>query len=214
MDKAFRDDLRRHRQSGMAYYALMDFDQSLILPTDTDLRACRRPSAEALYGNAVYKPWDVSRGEPSYNPFAFDVCMLGNLFCMHLSVSQLLRRLPHLTGSYLHIQDVVPVVPACAALFDKMTTHVVSQRFTAEEALRFLGDVTATLDQAELQTPVKLEVSEDFGCYWDKLSSEQRNKWEHLRTPKESWTGYMLDFMTRYQVTYEILSFIRRVFDV
>ena len=67
----------------------MDFDQSIILPVDTDLRTCVRPSHEADYGNATYKPWNGDFGEPFYNPFAFDVGMMGNMFRMYFNVRQL-----------------------------------------------------------------------------------------------------------------------------
>lgn len=88
LSEGFLDDLRRHRKGGNVYYALMDYDQSKILPADTDIRTCRRPSGEALYGHNLYKPWDTAHGEPTYNPFAFDVGMLGNLFRVHFIVSQ------------------------------------------------------------------------------------------------------------------------------
>lgn len=88
LSEAFQDDLRRHRKGANVHYALMDYDQSVILPADTDIRTCRRPSAESLYGHDVYKPLDAALGEPTYNPFAFDVGMLGNIFRVHLIVSQ------------------------------------------------------------------------------------------------------------------------------
>lgn len=67
----------------------MDFDQSIILPEDTDLRTCLRPADETRYGDGTYKPWNGDFGEPSYNPFAFDVGMLGNIFRMHFNVGPL-----------------------------------------------------------------------------------------------------------------------------
>ena len=65
----------------------MDYDQSIQLPPEVSLRDCRRPSDEACSGWDLYKPDDVCNGQAEYNPFAFDVGMLGNLFRVHLSVS-------------------------------------------------------------------------------------------------------------------------------
>ena len=64
----------------------MDFNQSFQLPADTSLRSCRRPFEEARFGALVYKPDDAAWGAAYYNPFAFDVAMLGNLFRFHFSV--------------------------------------------------------------------------------------------------------------------------------
>lgn len=80
-------DIRVHRKSGRLCYAFMDFNQSIILPADTCIRTCRRPAQEAWHGFGGYKPWDISLGEPTYNPFAHDVGMLGNLFRTYLMVS-------------------------------------------------------------------------------------------------------------------------------
>ena len=80
------EELKRLRKENRICYALMDFDQSIILPNHTDLRKCLRPSHEADHGEGVYKPWDGDFGEPHYNPFAFDVGMMGNIFRMHLNV--------------------------------------------------------------------------------------------------------------------------------
>lgn len=85
-DDSFGDDLRRHRKSNNIYYALMDYDQSIMLPEDTDIRTCVRPSSEARHGDGTYKLWNGGFGEPTYNPFAFDVGMLGNVFRAHLCV--------------------------------------------------------------------------------------------------------------------------------
>lgn len=84
----FDDDLRKHRKDGNIYYTIMDYDQSIILPPDTDLRTCTRPINESGHGSDVYKAWNGSFAAPTYNPFAYDVGMLGNLFRRHLRVRQ------------------------------------------------------------------------------------------------------------------------------
>lgn len=85
--KAQRQDLRQHRRSDNVYYAIMDFDQSIMLPIETCVKNCRRPAIESEYGNDLYKPADIRAGQPTYNPFALDVAMLGNVFRAHFTVS-------------------------------------------------------------------------------------------------------------------------------
>ena len=86
-EQLFRNDLREHRGRADVVYAFMDYDQSIQLPLDVSLKDCRRPADEACHGWDFYKPLDVWLGEPHYNPFAFDVGMLGNMFRVYLSVS-------------------------------------------------------------------------------------------------------------------------------
>ncbi len=81
-----REDLRRLRDSGDVLYALMDYDQSIQHPAKASLKEFRRPADEAMCGSTMYRPYDVCLGEPDYNPFAFDVAMLGNLFRAHFVV--------------------------------------------------------------------------------------------------------------------------------
>ena len=64
----------------------MDFDQSIMLSSKTCVRTCRRPSVESQYGSPQYKPQDIAQGQLTYNPFAFDVGMLGNMFRVHFAV--------------------------------------------------------------------------------------------------------------------------------
>ena len=64
----------------------MDYDQSIQLHFDVSVKDCRRPSNEAQMGWDLYKLLDVWLGESQYNPFAFDVGTLGNLFRVHFWV--------------------------------------------------------------------------------------------------------------------------------
>ena len=86
-DQRLSEDLVDHRRRDDVLYALMDYDQSIHLPEVTSVKDCCRPANEAWVGAAVYKPNDVCLGEPAYNPFAFDVGMLDNMFRVHFSVS-------------------------------------------------------------------------------------------------------------------------------
>ena len=78
--------MRDHWTKDDVVWALMDYDQSIKHPTNVSLRHYRRSTDEAWAGADIYRPDDVYLGEPTYNPFAFDVAMLGNLFRVQFSV--------------------------------------------------------------------------------------------------------------------------------
>ncbi|KAF7796730.1 hypothetical protein EIP86_007913 [Pleurotus ostreatoroseus] len=157
--------LRPHRRTDNVYYAFMDYDQSIMLPSETCVKTCLRPIAEWQYGSPQYKPPDIAPGQLAYNPFAFDVGMLGNMFRCHFA-------------------NVVHYVPALAPLFDKMTNHLIPQRFTAEEAYAFFQETTKDLDQETLLKQVKLEFRHEFdSAYWDQLPFDVQRKWDRYRTP-------------------------------
>ncbi|KAH9912254.1 uncharacterized protein BXZ73DRAFT_56401, partial [Epithele typhae] len=114
-DDVLRADLRERRGRGDCenILALMDFDKSILLPPNTSLINCRRPSLEAT-GDGFFAPDDIDYGAPYYNPFAYDVATLGGIF------------------RYCYA-DMASVVPSFAPLFDRMTTHLMRERFTVEE---------------------------------------------------------------------------------
>ncbi|KAH9859046.1 hypothetical protein C2E23DRAFT_880425 [Lenzites betulinus] len=125
-----------HRRSPNIAYALFDFGLSFMLPLDASIEDCRRPSVEASYGQRIYNPANVSQGERYYNPFPFDVGCLGNLYLNWLN-------------------SAIPVVPLLAPFLGKTTTHVVRDRFTAEEALAFLTEIRAPLSPEALDAPIE-----------------------------------------------------------
>ncbi|PIL33394.1 hypothetical protein GSI_04014 [Ganoderma sinense ZZ0214-1] len=151
--KRFGGDLRELRRGTDIRYAFMDYDQSIQLPLDVSVKHCRRPSREAWMGCDMYKPLDVSLGESQYNPFAFDVAMLGNMFRAYLS-------------------EAIPTLPALAALFDGMTTHVVSRRFSADEALDFFKSNIQLLPQEVLVAPVTLEFDYEMMYHPERLDPQ------------------------------------------
>ncbi|CDO75410.1 hypothetical protein BN946_scf184855.g13 [Trametes cinnabarina] len=108
--------LHAHRRNSSVSYALHDFDLALQMPPETSLKDCRRPSIEAWIGKCLYHPTDAWQGEVDYNPFAFDVGCLGNLFIYHFAES-------------------ITKAPLLALLFAKMTTPVIEERFSAADAL-------------------------------------------------------------------------------
>ncbi|EJF65250.1 hypothetical protein DICSQDRAFT_152498 [Dichomitus squalens LYAD-421 SS1] len=189
------EDLVDHRRRADVLYALMDYDQSIYLPHVTSVKHCSRPAKEAWVGYGMYKPDDIYTGEPTYNPFAFDVGMLGNLFRTNFS-------------------KAVPFVTALPALFDKMTTHIVSQRFSAEEALAFFKASTKDLTQdaleASLELTMEYEPLYDSDVYWSRLPSELQARWICHRTPPLPRWFYVLNRLIQIPVCRRIILPVRR----
>ncbi|RDX55194.1 hypothetical protein OH76DRAFT_1397576 [Lentinus brumalis] len=194
-----REDLCRLRDSGDVLYALMDYDQSIQHPANASLKEFRRPADEAMCGSTMYRPYDVCLGEPDYNPFAFDVAMLGNLF-------------------RAHFVEAVPAVPALAALYDGMTTHVLSQRFTAQEAWQFFDTQVVNLPLDVLETTVQPSINwsarVDPDVYWSTLSPELQASWGHFRAPPCSIWSDLLNWFIGFPRCCQLIVFTRRVLGI
>ncbi|KAI0661354.1 hypothetical protein C8Q70DRAFT_710054 [Cubamyces menziesii] len=186
---------RAHYRSPSALYALLDFDFSLQLPLETSLRDCRRPASQAFDGKDDYHPADVHQGERHYNPFAFDVACLGNLFLYHFA-------------------NAIPVVPLLAVLLSKMTTHVIDDRFTAAEALAFFRGIEAALPPGVLDSAITLKPEygplDDPGLYWSRLPPSDQIKWQSHRPPPSSWTARVLRRLNATRIGWKIVPFVRR----
>ncbi|KAI0675107.1 kinase-like domain-containing protein [Trametes maxima] len=194
----FREALDEHLASIMdAAYCLSDFDLSLQFSPDTSPRDCRRPSQESMCGTDIYHPHDTHQGEPYYNPFAFDVACLGTLFIFYLAYT-------------------VPTIPALAPLFARMTTHVLSERFTAAESLEFFDSmIWQELSETERSRPLGLEFTwTDVrypDIYWSKLSISDRTRWKDYQVPPKSLGRRVLEWLTYPDFVFAIVSAIRRV---
>ncbi|KAH9859035.1 hypothetical protein C2E23DRAFT_31053 [Lenzites betulinus] len=146
-------------------------------PLDASIEDCRRPSVEASYGQRIYNPANVPQGERYYNPFPLDVGCLGNLYLYWLN-------------------RAIPVVPLLAPLLGKMTTHVVRDRYTAEEALAFFTELRASLSPEALDALIEHE--QDFDCvmdpdrYWSQLPLEFQFRWKTHRPPPVHWLPRLL----------------------
>ena len=73
-----RRDLMRE---GKLEYVIMDFDISLILPPTIS-----RLSYKHTQWGPAYPPPDVAQGEYDYDPFAFDIAVLGTNLCRMFQV--------------------------------------------------------------------------------------------------------------------------------
>ncbi|KAI0355669.1 hypothetical protein OH77DRAFT_1454160 [Trametes cingulata] len=196
MGDSYREALRKHRRSHEVWYALMDYDQSLLLPQDASVTTCRRPASETAAGAWLYKPGDVNLGEPYYNPFAHDVGMIGMMFRYYFN-------------------GAVVAVPGLAALFDGLTDHRVPHRLTAEEALSFFYTMKSDVPHDMLKLPIALEQSVEAmrtsETYWSKLSQEDQLSWGRFRTPSRPFWERVLDCITDIPIMWRFVAFVRRI---
>ena len=109
-------------------------------------------------------------------------------------------------------------MPALAALFDRMTTHVLDDRFTAEEAYQFFQATTTHLPDDVRKTPVSLLLNFDgmidAGAYWSKLSASDQMVWGRHRTPPIPWWMRMLGSIVQYDYGFNFVSLVRRIFRI
>ncbi|KAI0630172.1 hypothetical protein C8Q77DRAFT_1136768 [Trametes polyzona] len=179
-------------------YCLFDFDISGAFPHDVLVKTYRTDSEWALYGTPFLHPPDARLGEYDYNPFAFDVGCLGNFY------TSLLR-------------SVVPLVPLLAPLFDKMTTWVVDERFTACEAAQFIEDILAELPKDVLETTIDWESEYDHAdvdAYWTHMPPDFRARWVHYKTPQPPWTRSLLARIADSDIGWRLLRFVRDILHI
>ncbi|KAI0645511.1 hypothetical protein C8Q79DRAFT_1010463 [Trametes meyenii] len=188
-----------HARSGAATYCLFDFNLSIQLPPDTCLRNCRRPAIESVTALTTFMPDDIVLGEPFYNPFAFDVGCLGNVF-----------------KSYYW--GAVSAAPLLAPLFDMMTTHELARRFTAEEALKFLDYAWLQVPECLRDAPLSLEANWDSQLYpemyWSLTPPGFGDTWSHYKTPPHGWAARALYRILRIPHVWRITIFVRKVLNI
>lgn len=210
--------LEERRSPPDVHYCLFDFDISRIFPRDAPLNACRSPSTESYEGTPLYHPLDTSCGEYDYNPFAYDVACLGNLYRIHFSVGRNICLVKAGDGADPPPQTIVPTIPLLAPLFDKMTTHVVAERFTAIEAADFIDLAIASVAEPALATPFTLrtewESFENPDLYWARTTPEFRDHWAHFRAPKLPRISLLLMRLLESPKGWPLLCFVRRMLRV
>ncbi|KAI0070465.1 hypothetical protein K474DRAFT_793430 [Panus rudis PR-1116 ss-1] len=187
-----------HKHAGKLAYALFDFDIAMCFPEDTSVKEFRLPSEKAFCGWSIYHSQDVYRGQVDYNPFAFDVACLGHL----------------LASSFM---DAIPKIPLLAPLFDKMTTHIIHERFTAREALSFfLNEIQTSLSDELLDEPVMLGSAPicHVGLCWKDLSPEFCTRWSSYRTPPIPWYDRVLDWVVTFQLGWRLVRYIRHTLNI
>jgi hypothetical protein len=84
---AIRSESRRrwrlaNGDNGLVRYCIIDFNLSLLLPKNVR----RLPCSYSTVGSSIYQPYDISAGEPDYDPYAFDVACLGGVLAFNYDV--------------------------------------------------------------------------------------------------------------------------------
>ncbi|KIM35890.1 hypothetical protein M413DRAFT_449518 [Hebeloma cylindrosporum] len=157
---------RRLRNEGKLSYAMIDFDWSMMVAPESKGR-CRFPYHMSWWGSG-FSPHDTRQGEFDYDPFAFDVGMLGVVFCVHYQ--QHSKRLPML-----------------APLLDWMTTRDIERRPSAAQALEFFEQLRSELtddqlDMEDVYAGAEFELYDEFDR-WKDIPDDFATKWASYREP-------------------------------
>lgn len=94
-----------------------------------------------------------------------------------------------------------------------MTAPVISNRFTAAEALRFVNLIIESSSVEDLQsTPLKQTIVPvtDLSSYWKSLPQEFVWQWRHFRQPPISLFTRLLRWVCRYETCWRIVYTVRR----
>ncbi|KAF8644475.1 hypothetical protein AX16_008438 [Volvariella volvacea WC 439] len=191
---------RQLRTSGQMLYALIDFSLAKRLEPGCD----RLPCEESFVGPSYdYHPQDTAHGEYDYDPFAYDVGLLGYTFCRAF-------------------QHHIPSIPLLAPLFDGMINPRIERRFTAKQALDFLIARRAEMSSSELSAELPdatkyVDNKDNLGDTYDRwvgLPEEFVKKWAPLykvRYPS-MWTLFLRRICFNGRV-YWAVAWIRRQWD-
>ncbi|KAF9011294.1 kinase-like domain-containing protein [Cyathus striatus] len=163
----WRDPIYKSLQSErQLVYSVIDFGISIKFPDDYSAEQCRLPYKESWWGTHFIP--DTMQGEFDFDPFAYDVGVLGIVFAESF-------------------QYLTPLAPMLAPLIDKMVTRNIQNRFTASQALQFLEDMRAELTEEQLSassndTRIYIEDYEDYDR-WAGLPADFVEKWVDYREP-------------------------------
>ncbi|KAG6883833.1 hypothetical protein C0995_011469 [Termitomyces sp. Mi166 len=168
-----------------------------MFPPSMSLDECRLPSHISF--NTLYNqvPGDTLQGELDFNPFPFDVGMLGVMFC---------REFQHMTHA----------LPMLAPLFDRMTTRDIARRFKASEALQFFEDQVIPLTSKHLLSfaapdPPYPSLPYDYYDRWKYLDPDFVEQWAVYREPPVPRHIRILREICLYPWVFHIVSSIRRI---
>ena len=84
--------LAEHRRSSDVLYSLFDYDLAIPLEPGLPLSEYRLPAYMSWAGQPELHLFDTAQGETDYNPFAYDVACLGNIFLYSYAVRFLMMR--------------------------------------------------------------------------------------------------------------------------
>lgn len=101
---------------------------------------------------------------------------------------------------------MIPIIPLLAPLFDKMTTNVVSRRFSARDALIFLEEAIRPLPASTLAEEVEDACIDDRNRLYDLMPTRLSELWGPYKTPQLSW----MRRLTTYTFVWEAMFWVRR----
>ncbi|OBZ77645.1 hypothetical protein A0H81_02476 [Grifola frondosa] len=118
----------------------------------------------------------------------------------------------------LRFVDAIPAINMLAPLIDRMTTHIVSQRFTAAQAYDFCKSIVQDLSESDLNASVSLLIyghrSMTLQECWEKVDPEFAASWSHYRSPPVPRGIRFLYWICSFDVGAQIVSCIRRTIRV
>ena len=96
-----------------------------------------------------------------------------------------------------------------APLFDRMTTHYLTRRFTADEALDFFQNEYSTLREEQLNRLVTPDCGgSNFDC-WDRIPPRLGEKWACHRTPPVPPSYPVLHWLCKRRPMEHVVPWIR-----
>ncbi|KAH9476100.1 Cyclin-dependent kinase 1 [Psilocybe cubensis] len=197
---------RKHLlQQGALVCVLSDFDFSILLDEE---RYGPNPRLGILGADVIgdFPPFETLHGHVDYDPFKYDVALLGIWF----------------SDTFQHIVKDVPLI---APLIDRMVTSRLDKRFTAKEALSFAEGILPTA--AGLRTlytdraprpPAYCETD-----LWKDLPDDFVNQWADYRDDRSSLYLRFLYYLNRhvpygtygvyfFRLTVRAILFVPRLF--
>ena len=106
-------------------------------------------------------------------------------------------------------------VPGLAALFDRMTDHSPTRRYTAEQSLMLFNEILSSIPKETFEARFTAKSNKEAGLNddycWSKLSAEERSAWERYRSPRPPFFHHVLDFITDFTIGFKLVAFVRRL---
>lgn len=96
-----------------------------------------------------------------------------------------------------------------------MTTHIVSDRFTAAEALGFVNYIASSSSLDDLEATIRpcamdLKKFRDLSPYWKLLPRQFVSQWQHYRQPPATLFTRLLRRLCHYERCWKVIHTVRR----
>ncbi|OBZ77041.1 hypothetical protein A0H81_03750 [Grifola frondosa] len=114
--------------------------------------------------------------------------------------------------------DAIPTINMLAPLFDRMTTHVISQRFTAAQAYAFWIEFVRSLSDEELSAEVTVSIYGDDKMTveecWNRIPPAFAKLWSHYRSPSIPNSIRLLHWVCSYETGARFVRYVRKTFRI